>query len=113
MKWEEELGFPRHLHSGLVLCASKWIQTGKNTSGIELNGECSDIKVVRELREAIDKVRGCNSNRNGNVEAGFVNRDKRTSCTLSWQDTRHERDKQEKKEFHLVQIGRIVELCVE
>jgi hypothetical protein len=107
------LGFPRHLRSGLVLCSSKWIQSGKDTSGIELSGECSDIEVIRELLEAIDQVRRCNSDRNGNVEAGFVDRDKRTDCTLSWPDTRHERDKQEKKELHLVQIGTILELCIE
>jgi hypothetical protein len=94
------------------LCASKRIQSGSDTPSDELSGECSDIKVVRELRGAIDEVHGCNSDRNGDVEAEFVNSERRTDCTSSWQDARHERDKQEKKEVHLVQIGRIVELCI-
>jgi hypothetical protein len=85
--------------SSLVVSTGEWIQSGSDTSSIELNVERSDIEVVRELWEAEDEVIRGNIDRNGDIEAEFINIPQLS--TVSWQESREEGDEQKKKEVHL------------
>jgi hypothetical protein len=81
----------------------EWIQSGSDTSSIELNVKCRDIEVVRELWEAEDEVVRGNIDRNGDIEAEFINIPQLS--TVSSQESREEDGEQKKKEVHLEKMG--------
>lgn len=76
------------IRSGLILGASKWIQSGSDTPNIKLCVERSDIKIVGELWETIDEVCRGDSDGNSNIDTEFVNIPKRTNGTMSGQETK-------------------------
>ena len=97
------IGAGNLIGSSLIVSTGEWIQSGSDTSSIELNVKCRDIEVVRELWEAEDEVVRSNIDRNGDIEAEFINIPQLS--TVSWQKSREEDDEQRKKEVHLEKVG--------
>jgi len=85
--------------SSRILSASEGSQRSEGASSIELGVECSDIKVVGELRKAIDEVVRGDSNRNGDIEAEFANITQ--FCTTGQQNPNEEGNQQEDEKIHL------------
>lgn len=97
------IGAGNLIGSSLIVSTGEWIQSGSDTSSIELNVKCRDIEVVRELWEAEDEVVRGNIDRNGDIEAEFINIPQLS--TVSSQESREEDGEQKKKEVHLEKMG--------
>jgi hypothetical protein len=97
------IGAGNLIGSSLIVSTGEWIQSGSDTSSIELNVKRRDIEVVRELWEAEDEVVRGNIDRNGDIEAEFINIPQ--LGTVSWQEPREEDDEQRKNEVHLEKMG--------